>query len=108
SLVLAVIGIVAGLASSATGASLAEQRRELNRASTSLRTASRLLAAERNDEAAAAFDQAQTALQQLSQGLDPKLRRNFERTLEQLSATHGKLSAAGVKVATLANITITE
>ncbi len=105
---LAVIGIVGGLAQVATAATLSEQRRDLNRASTSLRTASRMLAGNRKDEAAAAFDQAQTTLQQLSQGLDPKLRRNFDRTLEQLNETHGQLSAAGVKVAELASITITE
>lgn len=107
-LVLGMLGLLEWLTPAASAATLAEQRRELNRASTALRTASRMLAAERKDEAAAAFDQAQTALEQLAQGLDPKLRRNFERTLEQLGETHGKLSAGGVKVAALATITITE
>ena len=106
--ILLVVGLVGGGASESSAATLAEQRRELNRASTSLRTAMRMLSAGRSDEAAAAFDQAQTTLQELSNGLDSKLRRNFEWTLEQLSETHAKLTSAGAKPAPLAEITITE
>lgn len=106
--VAAALALLAGLVPTASAATLGEQRRELNRASTSLRTATRMLAADRKEDAAAAFEEAQTVLQGLSEGLDPKLRRNFERTLEQLAETHGKLSSGGVDVAALATITITE
>jgi mono/diheme cytochrome c family protein len=92
----------------AWGATPAEQRRELSRATTSLRVAERMAKAKRHDEAAKAVSEAQEALKSAADGLDDRLTRTFERASEQLEKVHGELTAAGVKLPPLAQITRTK
>lgn len=104
SILLSAASLGVGLAASALGASLTEQRRELSKAATSLRVAERMAHAERTDEAVAAFDEAQQALARAADGLDDRLKRTFERTKKQLTDTHQKLTIAGIQLPALGNI----
>jgi mono/diheme cytochrome c family protein len=110
-LVILALGVCLAASSSAApakAASLSQQRRDLNKAATALRTASRLQTAGRSKEAAEAFEAAQKQLETLATDLDPRLRNQFDRTIETLGTTHAELSGAGVKVPALATITVTE
>lgn len=93
-----------GVAAAAMAASLTEQRRELSRASTAVRTAERMARAKRHDEAAVAVAEAQEALTRVADGLDDRMLRSFERTQEKLAATHAKLTAQGVQLPKLSEI----
>lgn len=92
----------------ATGATLAEQRRELRAAATAIRSAARLANAQRGEDAAETFIEAQTKLQAIASGLDPKLRKSFERTIEDLAQAHAELTKAGIQLPPLAKIEATE
>ncbi|MEX2171115.1 MAG: c-type cytochrome domain-containing protein [Pirellulales bacterium] len=86
-------------------ATLAQQRAELNRVGTLLRSAERFAKADRSDEAAAAFTEAQEKLQSLlKEGVDDRLKRTFTRAAEVIAQQHETLTAAGVKLPALAEI----
>ncbi len=104
---LAVVSVCLLLGSNLWGATLSEQRRELSRAATALRVAERMAESNRNDEAAAAFTEAQQLLARLADGLNDRLARTYERATEQLADTHAKLANAGVAVPPLAKLTPT-
>ncbi len=95
------------VAATALGASPTEQRRELSRVATSLRVAERMAKANRNDEAVAAFTEAQAALNKVANGLSDRLERTFNRASDQLAKTHATLTNAGIKLPPLEKISPT-
>ncbi|QDU56279.1 c-type cytochrome [Aeoliella mucimassa] len=96
------------LPSLASAASVAEQRRELSRASTSLRAAERFAKAGRMEDAAASFTEAQQALTTAADELDERLLNTFDRTKEKLAESHAELTKAGVKLPELTDIAPTQ
>lgn len=99
-LFLAVV-LVAG---SSIAASYAEQKSELSKASRSLRTAERMLKADRLDEAVAAYAEADKHVAAVAGAPHERLARTLSRAIEQRDELRGKLSAAGAKLSAPAKV----
>lgn len=90
---------VLSVGADAPAATLAQQRTELNRVGTLLRSAERFAKAKRMEEASSAFTEAQGKLQSLvKEGVDERLERSFTRTLDEIRQQHAALTSAGVKL----------
>jgi hypothetical protein len=101
---VAVMCVTFWMVGTAWAATPAEQRRELSRATTSLRVAERMAKAKRFDEAATAMGEAQKALETAADGLDERLAKAFERAADQFAEVHSELTAEGVKLPPVAQI----
>ena len=106
--ILLVVVLLWGVVSaSSLAATITEQRRELSRASTAIRTSERMARAGRVDEAVAAFAEAQESLGRAANGLDQRLERSFERGKEKLAELHAQLTQAGLSPPPLAAMSTT-
>ena len=84
---------------SALAASLSEQKTQIRRVNTYLKSAQRLARAKRSDDAIEMFAKAQTILGEVaSEGVDPRLQRPFDSAKETLAEVHAKLTKAGLKL----------
>ncbi len=95
------------LAMLALGADYAEQKTLISKAGRMLRSAERFASAGRNDDAVAAFAEAQKALQAASVGLDEKLERIYERAAENFATIHQQLKSKGVALPPLGSMKAT-
>jgi len=103
-LIATILGTLAA-GSVAWAASATEQKTQIRRVNTYLKSAQRLARAKRADDAIEAFAKAQTMLEEVAkEGVDPKLERSFERTQKSLTEMHAKLTKAGLKLETLKEI----
>ncbi|MEM9186115.1 MAG: c-type cytochrome domain-containing protein [Planctomycetota bacterium] len=100
---LAALAVAAAPAERAVAAGVAEQKTDIRRAGTYLRSVRRMVKAERKEDAAEAFGKAQELLVGVAaERVEPKLKRSFDRAADLLAEVHTELSAAGIKTAELA------
>lgn len=97
--------VISQLAQSAAAASYGAQKASLSRVGTCLKAAGRLASAERFEDAADKFAEAEKRMRELqSEGVSPKLAKIFARRSTQLDDAYSKLKAAGVELGDKPNL----